>query len=343
MLNLCKHRRNSSLPRHGYYDSGCYRMMRQEVEARKLPATKKTGWLALILASAILLPGLTNSNTVYSQSIYDLHESERSDKFTGGGITKAEFVPGEPDIRLTLNVPSFRLTFWQNGNEVKSYFVGIGLRAHPIYIGEREASEIIWNPPWIPPHSDWVRKMRGVRPGEFIKPGDPRNPLGKMKIPLGDGYLIHEAASPKDLGNLVSHGCVRMLRRDIYDLADKIVLAKNADISRRRINAAKRTSRTLVVGLEEPVPVDINYDTLVVENGILYVYPDVYARGINDPQRLRLELESSNVGVSNLDDETIRRIFAKVTRRKKFAVKTSSIEEGRVLKDGRVSPVIGNQ
>src|ERR1041385_2458742 len=38
------------------------------------------------------------------------NESERSDKFTGGHIETAEFTENEPDIRLTLNIPSFRLT-----------------------------------------------------------------------------------------------------------------------------------------------------------------------------------------------------------------------------------------
>jgi hypothetical protein len=299
--------------------------------------------LAGTILIAFLFAVAASKQVALSQAIYDLHESERSDKLTGGSIERGEFEPGEPDIRITLNVPSFRLTLWQNEKEVKSYFVGIGLKDHPIYIGDREANEIIWNPAWIPPASDWVSNKKGVRPGEIIKASDPRNPLGKMKIPLGDRYLIHEAASRTDLGNLVSHGCVRMLRKDLYDLAEKIIAARNAPISRRRIEGAKRSSRTLVVQLQEPVPVDINYDTLVVEDGILYIYPDVYARRMNQPSRLREELQSSGVDVSNLDDATIKKMLSKVTRHRHFVVETSSIEQGRALEDGRVLPVIGKK
>src|SRR6185295_16988635 len=54
----------------------------------------------------------------------DRNESERSDTLTGGNIEVAEFAADQPDIRLTLNLPSFRLTLWQNGKEVKSYYVG---------------------------------------------------------------------------------------------------------------------------------------------------------------------------------------------------------------------------
>jgi hypothetical protein len=272
---------------------------------------------------------------------YDRFESERSDKLTGGHIERAEFEAGQPDIKLTLNVPSFRLTLWQNGKEVKSYNVGVGMKAYPIYIGEREATEVIWNPSWIPPDSDWVSSHKGVSPGEVIKASDPRNPLGKVKIPLGDGYLIHQAKGVADLGNLVSHGCVRMLRSDLYDLAEKIVAARSLPVTRKQIALAKAGTKTLVAALDEPLHFDINYDTLVVEGGTLYVYPDVYDRHTNTVARLREELRSSGVDdPSALDDDTLKKILAGVTRRTKFVVGVQSIEDGRALADGHTEPLL---
>jgi len=299
--------------------------------------------LRRVLKRAVLVFFLTigfNGQVNSQQTAFDLHESERSDRVTGGHIETADLEPGNSDIRLTLNVPSFRLTLWQSGKEVKSYYVGVGMKDYPIYIGAREATELIWNPAWIPPPSAWVGERKGVRPGETIKASDPRNPLGKMKIPLGDRYLIHQAAKTTDLGSLVSHGCVRMLRADLYDLAEKIVAAYGSAISRKRIEAAKRGSRMLVVKLEEPVPVDINYDTLVVEGGVLHIYPDVYDRGVNLPMRLRTELKSSGVDVAAVDDETLKRMLRKATRRNHFVVETGSIEQERALEDGRTLPLI---
>jgi L,D-transpeptidase catalytic domain len=273
---------------------------------------------------------------------YDRFESERSDKLTGGKIEKAEFEPGQPDIYLTLNVPSFRLTLWQNDREVKSWNVGVGMKDYPIYIGEREAREVIWNPAWIPPSSDWVRGHKGVRVGEVIKASDPRNPLGKVKIPLGDGYLIHQAKGPGDLGNLVSHGCVRMLRADLYELAEKIVAARSLPVTRRQIAAAKATRKTLVAALDEPLEFDINYDTLVVEGGVLYIYPDVYDRRTNTVARLREELRASGADVSGLDDSELEKMLSSVTRRTKFVVPVRSIEQGRALADGHAEPLLGS-
>jgi lipoprotein-anchoring transpeptidase ErfK/SrfK len=271
----------------------------------------------------------------------DWHESARSDKFTGGQIERAALVEGEPDIEITVNVPSFRLTLWQNGREVKTYPVGVGMKQFPIVIGERQATEVIWNPIWIPPNSDWVKDMKGVAPGDIIKASDARNPLGKVKIPLGGGYLIHQANGVADLGHLVSHGCVRMLRSDLYDLAEKIVAARSWPVSAAQIARAKRTTRTLAATLEEPLPVDINYDTQVVEGGRLYIYPDVYERGTNTVKRLRDELESSGVDTSKLSERTLRQMLARVSDGQKFVVEVSSIEQGRSLADGRTEPLLG--
>lgn len=273
---------------------------------------------------------------------YDRFESERSDKLTGGRIEKGEFEAGEPDIKLTLNVPSFRLTLWQNGREVRSWNIGVGMKDYPIYIGERAAHEVIWNPPWIPPSSDWVSGHKGVRPGEVIKASDPRNPLGKVKIPLGDGYLIHQAKGPGDLGNLVSHGCVRMMRADLYELAEKIVAARSLPVTRRQIATAKAGKKTLTAALEEPLEFDINYDTLVVEGGVLYIYPDVYDRRTNTAARLRDELRTSGVDASSLDDAELEKMLASVTRRTKFVVPVASIQQGRALADGRTEPLLGS-
>lgn len=303
------------------------------------PALLRVAGIACFV-SLLLLCGWSNGR---AQSAADRSESERSDKVTGGHIETAEFEPNQPDIRLTLNVPSFRLTLWQNGKEVKSYYVGVGMKEYPIYIGELEATEVIWNPAWIPPDSDWVSSHKGVKPGEVIKASDPRNPLGKVKIPLGNSYLIHQAAGAHDVGNLVSHGCVRVLRPELYDLSEKIMAARAVPISAKRIEAAKRSFKTLYAKLDEPLPVDINYDTLVVEGGVLHIYPDVYDRGLNRVARVRAELLSSGVDVAKLDDRTIKRMLSRVTRRTQFVVNKQSIEDGRALDDGQLLPLIPKQ
>ncbi|MEJ7618178.1 MAG: L,D-transpeptidase family protein [Pyrinomonadaceae bacterium] len=276
------------------------------------------------------------------RSVGEEFESARSDKYTGGRILRGTLVAGEPDIEITVDVPAFRLTLWQNGKEIKTYPIGVGRKDYPISIGERRATEVIWNPSWIPPASDWVEGMKTVKAGEVITAGDSRNPLGKLKIPLGYGYLIHQAAKPTDLGNLVSHGCVRVLQADLYDLAEKIVAARSAPITSGQIARAKRGTKSVTAQLDPPLPVFIHYDTVVVEGGVLSIYPDVYERDTNTIENLHAELEENGVDASRLSNATLKAMIARARAEQKFVVSLKSIERGRALTDGRSLPVIGS-
>lgn len=283
--------------------------------------------------------GGTASAQTYSQ--LQKRESARSDKFTGGTIEKTALIPGDgDDLKITVNVPAFQLTLWQNGKEVKTYWVGVGLKDHPIYIGQRRASAVIWNPTWIPPNSGWVLESKNVKPGEVIQPTDPRNPIGKLKIPLGDGFLIHQAKGLSDLGGLVSHGCVRMMRTDLYDLAEKIVAARSLPVTQKQIAAAKVNKKTLQADIDPVIPVEITYDTAVVEAGNLHIYPDVYERKTNTVASLRAEIESNGVDSKHISDRDLENIMARAVAKKQFVVSLENIRAGRETSGGRVLPVV---
>ena len=270
-------------------------------------------------------------------------ESARSDKLTGGKIQRTVLEAGNPNIRITLNVPSFQMTLWQDGKEVRSYPVGVGMLEFPVAIGMRNATSIEWNPVWIPPSSDWIDASSTVKAGEIVLPTDPRNPLGKVKIPLGYGYLLHQAKGPGDMGSLVSHGCVRVMQSDLYDLSEKIVAARDLSVPSAQIAAAKRNKKTLVAELAPAVPVEITYDTIVVEGGRLSIFPDVYDRKLNTVENVRKELKESGVNQSRLSETEIKRMIAQATGRKKFVVDTSAIEEDLAITKGRAVSVVATR
>jgi lipoprotein-anchoring transpeptidase ErfK/SrfK len=269
-------------------------------------------------------------------------ESARSDKLTGGRIERARLKAGDPNIRITINVPAFQLTLWQGGREVAAYPIGIGRKDFPLPAGEREATAVIFNPRWVPPDSAWVRRTKGVEPSERIEPGDPRDRLGKLKIPLGDGYLIHEAAQPSDIGNLVSHGCVRMLAGDLFDLAGKIIAARGLPVTPEQIERSRKNSERLAVELDAPLLVDINYDPQVVEGGVLRLYPDVYGRGAFSVESLRAELQSSGVDAARLDEQTLKGMMGRVSREEQFAIRVADIKAGR-FDAGRTERLVADQ
>ena len=287
--------------------------------------------------------GVVSSNSNGQNQTGDTEESARSDKMTGGKIQKATLKPGDGNIKITVNVPAFTMTFWQDGKEINSYYVGVGRKEFPIPIGMRSANKVILNPEWIPPNSEWVRKSSSVEPYERIPADDPQNPLGKIKIPLGDAYLLHEAESPSDIGNLVSHGCVRVLREDMFSIAEMIAQARNLSINKQEIEAAKNNSDRKVIDLKGNVPVDINYDTMVVENGNLSIYFDVYERKTNTVENLRTKLESNGVDVSKLDDKTLKAMLDKATKNEKFVVSLADIKAGNALEKGKTEPLTPQQ
>jgi L,D-transpeptidase catalytic domain len=270
-------------------------------------------------------------------------ESERSDRLTGGRIEKAPLSAGDRRVWMTVDIPAFRLTLWQNGKEVRTYQIGIGRRSFPLPTGEHKATEIIWNPEWIPPDSSWVEETEDVEAGERIEADDLRNPLGKIKIPLGGAILIHQAAKPSDIGRLVSHGCVRMLTEDIFDLTEKIVAARGLPVTREQIEQAKMSADRLAAKLDPPIWVDINYDMSVVEGGVLHLFPDVYNRSVNPLEELRSELMSNGVDVASIDDQTLEQMLAQVTMTEMFVVSIAEIKAGRALTAGWTKPLTGRE
>jgi lipoprotein-anchoring transpeptidase ErfK/SrfK len=282
-----------------------------------------------------------NSNAQNQNSNTD--ESARSDKLTGGRIERAALKAGDGNVKITVNVPAFTMTLWQGGREIKSYYVGVGRKNYPIPVGMRSADKIILNPNWIPPDSEWVRKSADIEPYQKIPADDPLNPLGKIKIPLGQAYLLHEAQSPSDIGNLVSHGCVRVLRDDLFEMTQMISKARNLSISNDEIAAARKNTERRVINLNGDIPVDINYDSMVVENGVLSIYPDVYEKKTNTVENLRAELQQFDVDTAKLDDAALKEMLDKVGGDRKFVVELADLKAGDGLKKGKTEPLTPQQ
>lgn len=271
---------------------------------------------------------------------YASEESEREDKATGGRIERGKLEPGNTDVRITVDVPAFLLTLWQGNKEIAVYNVGVGQKEYPIAIGARAANQIVLNPDWIPPDSDWVREAK-FKPGSVISAKNPKNPLGKIKIPLGDGYLLHQAKGVGDLGSLVSHGCVRVMLADLVDLSKKIASAYNlpsADIEKSRVDKKQR-----FVNLPSTLPVDIFYDTMVVERGVLHIYPDVYGYNKNTVEKLRAQLENYGIGAKEISDATLNKMLARVKGKQQFVVSLDDIRNNQTPSKGKLQPVVAKR
>lgn len=219
-----------------------------------------------------------------------------------------EMLPGPnavpTDTRVVVNIPAFRMDLFQNGNLVKSYKVGIGYPEFPLPQGLRKAETIIFNPTWTPPDSPWVADMKNVTPGETVKAGDKNNPLGPIKIPIGLPSLIHGGKPAARLGKFASHGCVGLTNAQIKDFALLLGKASGSDLSDTTVASyLEEKDQTKNVKLKQEVPVELRYETIVLEDGKLHIYKDVYVQDTNTEENLRKVLEAQGLKWEDLSEQ----------------------------------------
>lgn len=208
------------------------------------------------------------------------------------------------DTRIVVNIPAYRMDVFDHGHLNKSYKIGIGYPEFPLPTGMRKARTIIFNPTWTPPDEPWVEAGKSkVKVGEKIEAGSALNPLGPIKIPIGSPSLIHGGKSPAKLGGFASHGCVGLTSPQVQDFA--VVLAglsgsklTNEDVA----NYAQNKTETKSVTLTNAVPVELRYETIVVQDGKLHIYRDVYDKGTNTEENVRRVLDAYGVSLDQLNE-----------------------------------------
>ena len=207
------------------------------------------------------------------------------------------------DTRVVVNIPAYRMDVFQDGSLVKSYKIGIGYPAFPLPTGLRKAENIIFNPTWTPPDEPWVAKMKNVAVGEKVAAGSKLNPLGPIKIPIGSPSLIHGGKSPAKLGTFASHGCVGLTSPQVVDFSKLLAQVAGSEISEASLKSyfADKT-KTKVVKLGQAIPVELRYETIVVEDGKLHIYRDVYDQDTNTEENLRAVLEAHGASLEDFTE-----------------------------------------
>ena len=222
---------------------------------------------------------------------------------TSGKTVAASDKPnGVPtDTRIVVNAPAYRMDLFKDGKLVRSYKIGIGYPEFPLPMGIRKASTIIFNPTWTPPDEPWVKGK--IKAGEKVAAGSALNPLGPIKIPIGSPSLIHGGKALGKLGGFASHGCVGLTNAQVQDVAFSFAAITGTPLTGEdMLNYAKNKTETKNVQLKDALPVELRYETIVVEDGKLKIYRDVYERGTNTEANLRKVLEANGVSLDSLSE-----------------------------------------
>ncbi len=206
------------------------------------------------------------------------------------------------DISLEVNIPVKELTVFDHGKAVESFPVAIGQLAYKSIVMQDAIKVVEWNPWWFPPPSPWARD-------EHITPPGPHNPLGPVKMALGNGIRIHGTNKDKSVGRAASHGCFRMHNEDAIKLGWYLQshLTEQKDPSLLATYAQNRR-RTYHVALSQPVPVKVVYEPVVLRDRFLYLYPDVYGRIHNWFETIASVLQSNGISTGQLSTQRVNEL-----------------------------------
>jgi lipoprotein-anchoring transpeptidase ErfK/SrfK len=247
-----------------------------------------------------------------------------------------EMLPGPnaipTDTRVVVNIPAYRMDLFQNGSLVKSYKIGIGYPEFPLPQGIRTADTVIFNPTWTVPDESWAAEMKNVSVGETVEAGSKNNPLGIIKIPIGLPSLIHGGKAPAKIGKFASHGCVGLTNPQIKDFAMQLAQVSDTQIPADEVESyLQQKTRTREVKLNATIPVELRYETIVVEDGKLHVYKDVYQQNTNTEENLRSVLNAQGLSLEDLptaQQTAVLNALKSVTKKNEAIVALPAAQKG---------------
>lgn len=116
-----------------------------------------------------------------------------------------------PQRQVVVSIPDRKLALIEDGRVLKIYPVAVGAEVSPSPDGEFKIINRLEKPTYY-------------HPGKVI-PAGASNPLGTRWIGLNQPhYGIHGTNVPSSIGKAVSHGCIRMAKKDLEELFTMVSL-----------------------------------------------------------------------------------------------------------------------
>jgi murein L,D-transpeptidase YcbB/YkuD len=214
--------------------------------------------------------------------------------------------PAAAQLRVDINIPANRLQVLEGDSVIRSYRVSVGLPGNDTPDGEFFIERAEWNPSWRPPPGrDWTRGR------EYTPPG-PNNPMGRVKLFFEPLYYIHGTPDSASIGQPASRGCVRMLNRDVVELARLLHERARPTVAPSEIDGIlRRSTVTRWSTFRAPVPLTIRYQPVVLEGETLRIHPDVYDRQRIHSEAVIQALLAAGYDHRSVEREEIRAVLAR--------------------------------
>lgn len=197
---------------------------------------------------------------------------------------------------LIVNIPHYKLTYWQDGNRRQTWPVIVGKKSSPTPVFNSIVTGVTFNPWWEIPQSivkesvgALVRRnptearRRGyvVQNGRYRQKPGANNALGLMKLAMPNPYSVYIHDTPNKAlfereVRTFSHGCIRT--GDAIGFASVLV---EGSISRADVDKIIDSGKTTTVPLTIKTPVYIAYFTASIgDDGNITYHPDIYNRDV---------------------------------------------------------------
>jgi len=168
-----------------------------------------------------ITPSAEGTATVREEAVRSIAEA-----FVTADVDSVELpvVPVPPAVSdddlgptIVIRLGSRTLDLYQGIDLYRTYRIAIGKAGYSTPRGSWEIVAKRYMPTWGNPGSAWAAHMP-----KTIPPG-PGNPLGTRALNLNaSGIRIHGTPATGSIGTAASHGCIRMLRRDVEELYDLV-------------------------------------------------------------------------------------------------------------------------
>ena len=122
---------------------------------------------------------------------------------------------------VLVSLPDRKLALFENGKVVRTYRVAIGKTSTPSPAGAFKIVNRVTNPTYY-------------HKGQVIAAGKD-NPVGSRWMGLSaKGYGIHGTNQPNSIGKAASTGCIRMSKRDVEELFERVTVGDAVEIRAER-------------------------------------------------------------------------------------------------------------
>lgn len=152
-------------------------------------------------------------------------------------INTTRIIPKAMLEGIVINIPERTLYLFKGKKLEKTLPVGLGMRkshdASPWQTptGKFRIVSKVKDPTWfVPPSIQSEMRQKGKTVKSIVPPGD-RNPLGKYALKTSmAGIMIHGTISPDSVYGFNSHGCIRVLPRNMQEIYNDIRVNTGGEI-----------------------------------------------------------------------------------------------------------------